>query len=212
MSRQPGPSMVLSVLIVCFFAVALFQHDLPRKRSGSARSSERESSGWTSPSTPPSTRSGPTRNLVVTSRSTVPDETSSKSGTRTTSSRVDITATASVNVSVDEHRAGRATPANFGSNSPAGRSQQPSPRALGQQRVPAEVPRDLSRQKKITRSSSPRSAFTIAQPSETLEDVSFRVYGTTELADSLWQANRDTLPNRKSRLSTGMLLRTPSTQ
>ena len=33
MNRQVGPSIVLSVLIVCFFAVALFQHDPPRSRS-----------------------------------------------------------------------------------------------------------------------------------------------------------------------------------
>jgi hypothetical protein len=35
MSHQLGPSIVLSFLIVCFFAVALFQHDPPQKGDGS---------------------------------------------------------------------------------------------------------------------------------------------------------------------------------
>jgi hypothetical protein len=34
MNRQVGPSIVFSVLIVCFFAVALFQHDPPRSARG----------------------------------------------------------------------------------------------------------------------------------------------------------------------------------
>ena len=46
--------------------------------------------------------------------------------------------------------------------------------------------------------------------SETIEDVSSRVYGTPEHGDLLWRANRDTLPQRNSPLSTGMLLRTPA--
>ena len=44
MSRQAGPSIVLSVLIVCFFAVALFQRDLPTRRSAQARSRRRRRS------------------------------------------------------------------------------------------------------------------------------------------------------------------------
>jgi hypothetical protein len=40
MNRQVGPSIVFSVLIVCFFAVALFQRDPPR--SARARSGQRE--------------------------------------------------------------------------------------------------------------------------------------------------------------------------
>ena len=56
---------------------------------------------------------------------------------------------------------------------------------------------------------SPRSAFTIVLSKETIEDVSSRVYGTSDLADSLWRANRDALPKRDSPVSMGMLLRTP---
>jgi hypothetical protein len=55
----------------------------------------------------------------------------------------------------------------------------------------------------------PQSAFTVVQAFETIEEVSARIYGDAKLADSLWQANRDTLPERNTPLSTGMLLRTP---
>ena len=54
-----------------------------------------------------------------------------------------------------------------------------------------------------------RSAFTVTLPSETVEDVCVRVYGTKDLADSLWRSNRDTLPRRDSPLEAGTLLRTP---
>jgi nucleoid-associated protein YgaU len=37
MNRQVGPSIVLSVLIVCFFAVALYQRDPPRPSQGRGR-------------------------------------------------------------------------------------------------------------------------------------------------------------------------------
>lgn len=37
MNRQVGPSILLSVLIVCFFAVALYQPDAPRSSGGRAR-------------------------------------------------------------------------------------------------------------------------------------------------------------------------------
>jgi hypothetical protein len=57
--------------------------------------------------------------------------------------------------------------------------------------------------------SSPRSAFTVVQAAETIEEVALRVYGTTAEADSLWRANRDALPRRDSPLVAGMLLRTP---
>jgi hypothetical protein len=55
----------------------------------------------------------------------------------------------------------------------------------------------------------PGSAFTIVLGKETLPDVARRIYGSGELADSLWRANRDALSRRDSPLSAGMVLRTP---
>jgi hypothetical protein len=50
----------------------------------------------------------------------------------------------------------------------------------------------------------------VVEPNETIADVALRVYGTSEDADALWRANRDTLPRLDSPLSAGTLLRTPS--
>jgi hypothetical protein len=59
MNRQVGPSIVLSVLIVCFFAVALFQRDPPRGARGSRRGASGEHS--TARRDPTSGRDGPIR-------------------------------------------------------------------------------------------------------------------------------------------------------
>ena len=55
----------------------------------------------------------------------------------------------------------------------------------------------------------PRSAFTQVAAGETLGDVANRVYGSDEVIERLWKANRDQLPAADSPLRTGMLLRTP---
>jgi hypothetical protein len=55
----------------------------------------------------------------------------------------------------------------------------------------------------------PRKSFTMVAPGERLADVAQRVYGSPAAVERLWQANRDTLPNRDSPLPSGTLLRTP---
>jgi nucleoid-associated protein YgaU len=57
--------------------------------------------------------------------------------------------------------------------------------------------------------SAVRGPFTVVQEGETLDDVSLRVYGTTDRAASLWRANRDQIPSRDGPLRAGMSLRTP---
>jgi hypothetical protein len=143
MSRQAGPSIVLSVLIVCFFAVALFKRDLPRTQVKQARSSLRKPRAGSAvvPSALPGTRS-----------------------------------------------ALRDGPA----------------------RIDASKQTAATRTPKPAHPLAPRSAFTVTEPRETIEDVASRVYGTIDVADALWRANRDALPKRNMALSAGMLLRTPN--
>jgi hypothetical protein len=62
---------------------------------------------------------------------------------------------------------------------------------------------------RIDSSRRPASAFTIVLANETLQDVARRVYGSGDLADPLWRANRDALSRRESPLAAGMVLRTP---
>jgi len=45
---------------------------------------------------------------------------------------------------------------------------------------------------------------------ETLEDVTLRIYGSSDQLDLLWRANRDLLPRKNSPLSAGTVLRTPA--
>jgi hypothetical protein len=209
MSRQAGPSIVLSVLIVCFFAVALFQRDLPRSRAKGGRSQARESVARTSPPAPGRTQSGQARDEARNSQAAVPSKTSPVSGDRPifdSALRAPSAAKAldSAPPGVRPRRSG--PPVAHGSDRPGEPIRQASARAAG--RTPQPV--STAPPRKTGPARNARSAFTSALESETIEDVSSRVYGTPEHADLLWRANRDTLPQRNSPLVTGMLLRTPS--
>src|SRR6185437_10577102 len=71
--------------------------------------------------------------------------------------------------------------------------------------APARV-RPVSRTRSVP---GPRSAFTVVDDGESLDDVALRVYGTAEKAPWLWQANRDLIARKESPLIAGTLLRTP---
>jgi hypothetical protein len=206
MSRQAGPSIVLSVLIVCFFAVALFQRDSPRARAGHGRSPAREAVARAAPAATGATRSAQAREHKPTSRATVQSKMSSISGESSIETSANRVPGAAPNSRSVDSRTGRSEqPVALGSDRPGERIPQASARAKGRIQQPASpgVPR------KPDSARSAQSAFTTVRESETIEDVSSRVYGTSEHGDLLWRANRDTLPKRNSPLSTGMLLRTP---
>ncbi len=57
--------------------------------------------------------------------------------------------------------------------------------------------------------SLPRSAFAMAAEGESLAEVAERVYGSRQLAEALWKANRDQVERVDSSLTVGTLLRTP---
>jgi hypothetical protein len=209
MSRQAGPSIVLSVLIVCFFAVALFQRDLPCTQSRRARSSVRAPGARSS--VPPAlgrTRSAQSEGLERSNRGIRQNEMSSPTGSDSASDTRDRMAFASpdprtASLGLDESDIHR----RHGSNSPPGRVRQASALAPGQGQATKAMASSTPRTPVSPR--RPASEFTIARPEETIADVASRVYGNTNASDSLWRANRDTLPRRDSPLSSGMLLRTP---
>jgi hypothetical protein len=210
MSRQAGPSIVLSVLIICFFAVALFQRDLPRARAKGGRSQAREPVARTSPPPPVRrTQTGQGNDLAHTSRATVPSKTPSVVEDHSIHNRVGrarSAATAPDSVPIDVRPRRSAPPVAHGSVRPGEHIRQASARTTG--RTPQPVSSAPPRTTVSARNG--QSAFTTALESETIEDVSSRVYGTPEHGDLLWRTNRDTLPQRNSPLSKGMLLRTPS--
>ncbi len=198
MSRQAGPSIVLSVLIVCFFAIALFQRDEPRTRLKRTRSTEKTRARGAMPLPVTDTRSKQSRKQERPIGGVKPGESSALAATDSVSPRRDQRASGSRSSRAFAHVRGESEPERQpGLNLPA------SPR--GPQRGQAVEPRRTGQA--IGR--APRTAFTITLPSETVEDVCVRVYGTKDLADSLWRSNRDTLPRRDSPLAAGTLLRTP---
>ncbi len=84
---------------------------------------------------------------------------------------------------------------------------EPALRPAIAQREPSPKPlvRHAARQTPIQR----RSSATIVEEGETLADVSERIYGSTDAAETIWKANRDQLAGLDSLLTAGMLLRTP---
>jgi len=219
MNRQIIPSMILSVLIVCFFAIVLYQRDKP---AAVARPSAGE---------PP-----PAAKAVSTSQGVdKPAATSAAASNGPHSSQV-----------VDEGPAratqGRsqteAPPASTGDqsapSSPVPDPQQAEPVHVAEAPVVPTVPAAVSHGSApgqvaigpadpVSRpeakpasqaagsapSTGHRSAFTTVRDGETLGDVTMRVYGSSDQLDVLWRANRDLLPHRNSPLSAGAVLRTP---
>lgn len=199
MNRHAGASFTLSVLIVAFFAVVLYQPD-PHRAS---------SSGGRSPS-----------------RSSAPDPVAANAGPAPTPGVPLIEATAErVPLPVEESRTPSAIasgPRPLSSRPPAGRDPAGAAtvsRPTGVRRFDPGLPprskeadppapfQTVSRRRPVT--PAPRSAFTQVGEGESLADVAARVYGTREAAHDLWMANRDVIDNPETPLRNGSLLRTP---
>jgi nucleoid-associated protein YgaU len=181
MNRQVGPSILLSVMIVCFFAVALYQRDPPRSPGWGPRSASADAIG----------RSG-SLPLRGQSRSS-PGQPETVELVRAASARREINpqppaVTSAASLADSKRLPGRsARPRGADSNGSVGAR-------VG---VRAEALRQ------------PGSAFTVVEADETLEDVARRVYGSNAHVDSLWRANRDALSRKDAPLTGGMVLRTP---
>jgi nucleoid-associated protein YgaU len=182
MNRQVGPSIVLSVLIVCFFAVALFQRDPPR--SARAKSGRGE--------TELSPRTASVSEDVRVKRSKELPEPSQPP--KRIAARRDVKA----------H-----SPSGSGDASIA--QVQPAPtRSRVVREAASIVNTGLKTADSAGLVRAPVSAFTVVQANETIRDVAVRVYGSSEHVGTLWRANRDALPLSDSPLSSGIVLRTPS--
>jgi nucleoid-associated protein YgaU len=196
MNRQVGPSIVLSVLIVCFFAVALFQHDPPRV----APDQERVVVGGAVDGSRPAPTTAPN----TSSSSSIGPTTRSNASAATIVSSANRVTNRDVSGRSAEARADRAVFASSEPNfQPA--SVRPSPSPIASAPSLASV----RTADKLEVARRPRSAFTVVEADETISDVARRVYGTTDEVESLWQANRDSLPRKDTPISSGMLLRTP---
>jgi hypothetical protein len=172
---------VLSVLIVCFFAVALYRPDPPRPPHGRARSTAGDA--------------------IARSASTPPQR-----STRSSSGQSESTELLQPEFARREVPARPIALASESSIPPFEPAPAQPPRPRSANSFGSEASK---RGQRIEVARRPDSAFTTVVANEMLQDVARRVYGSGDFADSLWRANRDTLPRRDYALSTGMVLRTP---
>jgi nucleoid-associated protein YgaU len=182
MNRQVGPSILLSVAIVCFFAVALYQHDPPHTRDGRSRSRSADA--------------------IARSGSAPPREPK-----RSTSTRADAVERVH-SVSVRTVREPQPVPPAL-RPSLVSATHPPGPSVHRRAAYPAGSDQ-ATKDEPIEVARRPASPFTIVEADESLEDVAKRIYGSGIHRDSLWRANRDTLTRKDSPLATGMVLRTPT--
>jgi nucleoid-associated protein YgaU len=206
MNRQALPSIVCSVSIVCFFAIALYPRDGETRKLAQrdgpttprAGSPKRPGSpGGNPPGGEVRTRaiSAGVSNIPVVSAAPVrqaatrqtaatlgPRELSRETGRGTSRGRVNEAAAA---VRVASARASQAeTP-----SAPAKGRAESTPRSLG----------------KLA-----RAPFTVVGSGETMADVARRVYGHADDVESLWRANRDVAREPGSPLAPGTVLHTPA--
>jgi hypothetical protein len=184
MTRHPLPSIVLSVSIVCFFAIALFQPDPPtplrgvrRTPAGSERARFRSVAPAAGASTAAAT-SGMSQGPSKRSLPAIGGASNPRSADGTSAS------------------AATARPVSHRTRGPRENSDRESTAPQREHTHKGAV--------------APRAPFTVVKAGESLGDVSLRVYGTTGAAISLWRANRDSLERQDSPLAVGMLLRTPT--
>jgi hypothetical protein len=192
MNQQAGPSIILSVLIVGFFAVALFPREPARARKPAGHDQSAGPVGSRNqPDGPSPARSEPIAGLApaaagkpVLKAAAVQDDATSLVAVRSTS-RIP----------------GDARPMLRKTSKPAASPVPPPGR-------PLRTIATLSERPQIPH--QPSQAATLVGADETIADVALRVYGTTSQAEALWRANRDALPRRDSPLVPGTLLRTPT--
>ncbi len=183
MNRQAVPSIVLSVAIVCFFAVALYQRDPKPPSTVIPRASPRAPASPSLASPGPGTT--PARTTEVARVAPLPGVDDVNRQLASHSDRAPDAGAPTPAIRMVSRRAVRA----LGSQSPPPREATDAVRAAGRR--------------------SPHPAFTVVGSNETIADVARRVYGKADAADALWRANRDVVPQPGAPLSPGMMLRTP---
>lgn len=225
MNRHIIPSMLLSVLIVVFFAVILFERDRPHRPRGTDQAVTGKKPGETHvKSAAREQAASPDTAPVGTGKPKPAEEKQSEAAKQLETAQ----ATA---MPVKEEMAGESS---AGKHSGAANQESPSG---GSQAVfesataPASRPAPLPAREAATRipdhrreenspvktmpsepsaPSGPQQAFTSVRQGESLRDVAIRVYGSADELDSLWCANRDVLPQKDSLPAAGSVLRTPT--
>ncbi len=220
MNRQIIPSMILSVLIVCFFSIVLYERDKP---TAVARASGGEPAPAATPVSTSQNADKPAATADAASKGLDSSKVVDEGPPRATGGFAK-TATAPVSTADQSAQSSpvpgqeKAEPVRV-AEAPAvpaaTAAESPGP-APGQVATSSADPASRPQEKPASPAAGPalastgqRSAFTTVKDGETLEDVTKRIYGSSDQLDVLWRANRDLLPHRNSPLSAGAVLRTP---
>jgi len=207
MNRQIIPSMILSVLIVCFFSIVLYERDQPgalaRPSGGDAAPAATSTAASKGPDSSKVVDEGPPREIKGLVKTGTPS--ASPADQRAPSSPAAVVEKAEP-VRVAE---APAAPAVTAPNGPGSVPSQVATRSADPVNRAKEKPASHAAGS-APASTAHRSAFTTVKDGETLEDVTVRIYGSSDQLDLLWRANRDLLPRRDSPLSAGAVLRTPN--
>jgi hypothetical protein len=211
--------MILSVLIVCFFSIVLYEREKPGAiaRPGAepapAATSASTAQDVDKPAAPTvSASSGPDASKVVEEGSqreikgpaqteTPPASTANQRGQGIPAGDLEKAKP----VAVAEAPAAGAVTTREGPGSAPGRE---ATRSADPVNIPKAKPTSPAAASSPARTAH-RSPFTTVKDGETLEDVTIRIYGSADQLDLLWRANRDILPRKISPLSAGAVLRTP---
>lgn len=186
MERQAFPSILLSLMIVCFFAVALYPREGQPRKPGRVPSLDGTRPVAGGPARPPD----PARGVAAESP---PAGDPGRMAHRTTEAP-----------SSDETRRGTPPPIV---RTPAIRMVSNESEQGHPQRSPSSfAPGSGSRRSPEGRTSP---SFTVVARGETIADVARRIYGTTDDVSVLWRANRDILREPDARLVPGTVLHTP---
>lgn len=187
MNRHVGASFTLSVLVVVFFAVILYEPEHARHPRPAGSVSAPQESAATSAPVPIPTPGIPLTEAVT---DAMPEPVASAAVRDTPGSAVERLPRASA------------------------REVRSSPRVASARSRPYGAASDSSTTVRVASSRQAldrgrRSAFTHVVDGESLADVAVRVYGTSEAASALWRANRDIIDRSDASLRAGTLLRTP---
>ena len=220
MNRHVIPSMILSVLIVCFFSVMLYEREKPGAiaRPGVAPVPAVPSASASQNIDKPAASAAPASKAPDASEAV--NERPQREIKRPAQTETPPASTADPHAQgIPAGALGKARPVAV-ADAPAaaaavatreGPGSAPAPVAT-RSADPASIPKE--KPARPAADSSPaltahRSPLTTVKDGETLEDVTIRIYGSSDQLDLLWRANRDILPRRNSPLSAGAVLRTP---
>jgi outer membrane biosynthesis protein TonB len=195
MNRHVGASFTLSVLVVGFFAIVLYQ---PEGESSSPQAPGSLASEPVQPSpTAPVLRPQPTPGVPLPETPTAPAPKPSSESNRS-------------NVAHEPSAPPPSPPEIPVESSPGiSKARLDPPERETKVAIPTDTPPRVRADSRTRAVSATWSGFTLVGDGESLDDVALRVYGTTESSQWLWRANRDLIDRKDASLRAGMLLRTP---